>query len=206
MKPEQLNLLRDIAERRNYGWGVEHAEQVNRIAVKIYDEFSRLGMLKEVAQDRELLNAAALLHDIGRPEEPHNVVAFEILREEIPRHTRSQPLSREELCIVLYCILFHRGHDFSERKEVPIADPGRTKRLAAILRVADGLDYGPPFDALVREVNLKILDDAIVCHMEPVSKEAKGQVELYTKHTSKDKIDLFREIFSQEIVFQVLDC
>jgi len=56
-------------------------------------------MLKQVTQDRELLNAAALLHDIGRPKEPHHEVAFEILSEEIPGHMGNQPLSKEELSL-----------------------------------------------------------------------------------------------------------
>ena len=58
-----------------------------------------MGMLKQVTQDRELLNAAALLHDIGRPKEPHHEVAFEILSEEIPGHMGNQPLSKEELSL-----------------------------------------------------------------------------------------------------------
>lgn len=206
MKPEQLSLLRDVAKERNYGWGEEHAEQVSRLALKIYNELLRLGMLKEAAQDKELLNAAALLHDIGRPKEPHHEIAFRILSEEIPKRAGSYPLSKEELSVIVYCVLFHRGNRFVKRKEVPLTQPSRTKRLAAILRIADGLDYGPPFDAPVKEISLKIQDGAIVCRVESRSKEVKNRVKNYCNHTRTEKVNLFKEMFVSNMTFELADC
>ena len=205
MKQEQLSLLKGIAKERNYGWGVSHAEQVNRLALRIYDDLLQVGMLEYVADNRELLSAAAFLHDIGRPEEPHNEVAFKMLNKEIPKRMVSEGLSREELSILLYCILFHRGHDFSERKEVPLAEPVRTKRLGAILRIADGLDYGRPFDAAVKEVSVKKLDSTIVCQVKPSSEMIRDRVRRYVKHVRDDKIDLFRNTFGHDMAFEVLN-
>ncbi len=45
---EQLECLRQIAEYYDYGWGqphgLIHAEQVTRLALKIFDELLRLGL------------------------------------------------------------------------------------------------------------------------------------------------------------------
>jgi len=205
MKQEQLSLLKGIAQEGNYGWGASHAEQVNRLALRIYDDLLLVGMLEHVGEDRELLSAAAFLHDIGRPEEPHNEVAFKMLNKEIPKRMVSEELSREDLSILLYCILFHRGHDFSERKEVPLAEPVRSKQLGAILRIADGLDYGPPFDAAAKEVGVKKLHGTIVCQVKPSSEMTEGRVRRYVKHVRDDKIDLFGNAFGHDMAFEVLN-
>ena len=205
MRQEQISTLKGIAEERKYGWGINHAEQVNRLALRLYDHLLQVGMLEHVAGDRELLSAAAFLHDIGLPTEPHNEVAFKMLSQKIPGRMGSEELSREELSILLYCVLFHRDHDFSGRKEVPLVEPARTKRLAGILRIADGLDHGPPFDAAVKEVSVKKLGSAIVCQVKPSSEAVKDRVRGYIRHVRDNKIDLFQNAFGHDMDFEILD-
>ena len=206
MTPEQLEILKTLAAEKNYGRGPSHAKQVNKLSLKIYDELVRLNMLKGVDEDKQILEAATLLHDIGVGKEPHNEIAFDELTDEIPKRLNTQPLPVNEFSAILYCVLFHRGHNFSGRKEVPVTDPGGTKRLAAILRVADGLDYGPPFDAPVREITLRIADRIVIFRVEPVSKRAEDQVKQYVDHTTREKVDLFREAFGRQIAIEMAKC
>jgi len=205
MKPEQLEILVRLAASKGYGWKFEHADQVKLLSLKIYEDTSKLGLLDQHEQDKEILMAAALLHDVGRPEEPHNEAAFNMLREKIPRHLSDDPISEDELATVLYCILFHRGQDFSERKGLPLVDPGHSKQLASIIRIADGLDHGPPFEYQVKDVAIDIVNGSLVCQVQPSSKEVRERVVRYAKHTTDNKMDLFRQAFGQDMSFKVLD-
>lgn len=205
MTLEQFECLCQIAKDYDYGWGqpdgLIHAEQVTRLALKMFDELSHLGLVHgEVSADRVLIQGAGYLHDIGRSRKAigkgeHNEKGFETLREVIPQRMTSQPLPEAEVGILLYCVLFHRGHDFSERRGVSLSEPQRTKRLAAILRIADGLDYGPAFDAPVEEVNLKIEGEVTICQVLPRSKAVQDRVKAYVKHTEREKADLFEETY-----------
>ncbi len=197
---EQLECLRQIAEYYDYGWGqphgLIHAEQVTRLALKIFDELLRLGLSHgQVSSDVELIKAAGYLHDIGRSrkamgKEEHNEKGFETLRQVTPQRMTGQPLTEDELGILLYCVLFHRGHDFSDRKELPLLQPQRTKRLAAILRIADALDHGPPF-GLVENLTLTRQGDSILCRAF-CPKDMMRYVKSYTSGANL-KADLFRQ-------------
>ena len=140
MTPEQLRILRTLAAEKNYGRGIGHATQVNKLSLDIYGKFIEFGFLKQASQDREILEAAALLHDIGLPEEPHNEVGFDLLKNEMPKLMAAKPLPLTEFSTILYCILWHRGVNFSKRGNIDITNPTYTSKMAAILRVADALD------------------------------------------------------------------
>ncbi len=206
MTREQLGILKALAAENNYGRGLGHAKQVRRLSLKIYEELVRLNILESVAEDKQILEAATLLHDIGVGEEPHNEIAFAKLLEEIPKRLNAPPLPLGDFSAVLYCVLFHRGHKFSEEKGVPMANPGRTKRLAAIVRIADGLDWGPPFDAPVQNITLMIVGETMTVWVEPVSEGKEDRVKKYAKHTIDRKVDLFREAFAKQIAIEVREC
>ncbi|MFC2010959.1 HD domain-containing protein [Chloroflexota bacterium] len=205
MNLKQFECLLQIARDYDYGWGqtggLKHAEQVIRLALNIFDEFPHLGLPHgEMSADRILIQAAGHLHDIGRSRKAigkgeHNEKGFETIRRVIPQYMTRNLLVEDELGILLYCVLFHRAHDFSERSGVPISDPQRTKQLAAILRIADGLDHGPPFDAPVRDLKLGIEGDIIICQVFPRSNSVQGHVKDYVKHTELEKVDLFQEVY-----------
>lgn len=205
MNLEQFECLLQIARDYDFGWGqiggLKHAEQVIRLALKLFDEFPHLGLPHgEVSSDRILIQAAGYLHDIGRSPEAigkgeHNEKGFETIRRVIPQYMTGNLLVGDELGILLYCVLFHREHDFSERSGVPLSDPQRTKQLAAILRIADGLDHGPPFNAPVRDLNLGMEGNIIICQVFPRSNSVQGRVKDYVKHTELQKVDLFQEVY-----------
>lgn len=206
MTPEQLETLSELASEKSYGRGPNHAKQVSKLSLKIYHDLVKLDMLEDTGGDKRILEAAALLHDTGLPEKPHNVATFKMLLDKIPQRLGTQALSKGDFSTLLYCVLFHRGHDFSERNELQMVEPVRTRCLAAVLRIADGLDYGPPFDAPIEDVApKKAPDGTMVCSVQPSSGKVKARVEYYVGHVKKDKMDLFQDAFGQDMVFEVLD-
>lgn len=199
---EQLECLRQIAEYYDYGWGqphgLIHVEQVTRLALNMFDELLHLGLTHgKTGSDIELAKAAVCLHDIGRSrkisgEREHNIKAFVTLRQVIPQRMIGQQLTENELSILLYCVLFHRGYDFPERKEMPLLQPQRTKQLAAIIRTADGLDHGPPF-GLMEGLKLRIEGHTILCEAF-CPKDRIRHVECYSSEANL-KADLFRQTY-----------
>ena len=174
-----------------------------RLALKIFDEFPHLGLPHgEVSSDRILIQTAGYLHDIGRSPKAigkgeHNEKGFETIRRVIPQYMTGNLLVGDELGILLYCVLFHREHDFSERSGVPLSDPQRTKQLAAILRIADELDHGPPFNAPVRDLNLGMEGNIIICQVFPRSNSVQGQWMDYVKHTEVQNVELVQEVYGR---------
>jgi len=104
----------------------EHAEQVAGVALMAFDETARLGLHPGDSGEREVLWAAAMLHDVG------------VLVDYSAHHRHSEYLSlntslpgfnHRELALIASML---RGH----RKGVPSLDP-----YASLLRVADEKAY-----------------------------------------------------------------
>lgn len=160
MTPEQLAVLRKLAKDRDFGRGQKHAYQVDKLAKLIYDGLTACGLLNAAEKDRTMLEAAALLHDIGLPREPHNEAAFDFLAGTLPCLLAGSPIEAEEMSTLLYCILWHRGSSFLKRGAIAIANPEYTEKMAAIMRVADALDR--TLQQLVEDLDLCLGDRCLV--------------------------------------------
>src|SRR3954470_10716439 len=135
-----------------------HATHVARLALSIFDQTRRLHGLPK--RDAELLEYAALLHDIG----------FHVAGNRHHRHTEyliqshdMAGFSRDEVTIIALVARYHRKAEPSKSHDaftaVSKADRKRVRQLAAILRVADALDRT---DArLVRSVRCVVHDKTI---------------------------------------------
>lgn len=118
-----------------------HPEEVRRLAMMIFDEMS--AKIKDMPdRDRAILEAAALLHDIGYyiDSKSHNKHSRDMIIE-----YGLEDFSEKETLITASICRYHRGNlpdkekhelygsfDKKERKKV--------KRLGGILRISDGLD------------------------------------------------------------------
>lgn len=191
MELSQCKELEQIAIERNYGRGKEHSYQVKRLALVIYDELNRLGIL-DGREGEKVIEAAALLHDIGLPQEPHNESAFDILTTEIPKRLQSEPLSEHELSAILYCVLWHRGKYPTKRNDVEIVIPLYIEKIASIIRVADALDRG--LCQRVEGVRLELSDNHLIFK---VIAHENIKVEL---KRAEEKSDLLKEAFNLEEV------
>jgi exopolyphosphatase / guanosine-5'-triphosphate,3'-diphosphate pyrophosphatase len=127
----------ELAERCNYY--AEHAQQVSRLALAIFDQTRAIHGLTD--REREWLEFAALLHDIGThiSYERHHRHSYYLIRNGDLRG-----FDPDEIEVVALVARYHRrglpkrSHDEYSRLPSPLRRTVRT--LASILRVAESLD------------------------------------------------------------------
>jgi exopolyphosphatase/pppGpp-phosphohydrolase len=121
------------------GWEIGHVRHVRRLALALFLASRQLHGLDD--PDADLLEAAALLHDVGYPTDPpnHHKVSARIIRTFL-----GSPFTSEQVELIALLARYHR-------KGCPKLSQGRYNRLTdrdrrrvtwlgGILRVADGLD------------------------------------------------------------------
>ena len=195
MNKNHLKILKNLAESKNYGQGPDHALQVSKLALRIYDELVRLKLMKADTEDRLILEAAAVLHDIGHPQQPHHEVGFDFLADEIPRLTSNEPISKEALSTLLVSVLWHNERSYLKRGSIEIPDRNHAEKIAAIIRVADGLDLisQPPIKEIALSDNDRKLRFVIT---------SKHPIDLQIAR-AKSKSDLMKSAFAlQDIIFE----
>lgn len=134
---DRMRSVRELGSR--YRCDVAHAEHVRLLAVRLFDDLAlRLDLVPE---DRPLLEAAALLHDVGHyvAYEAHHKHSYHLISHaEIPGFTAS------EVRLVASIARYHKGALPKGRHEavegLDESDVARVSRLSALLRLADGLD------------------------------------------------------------------
>lgn len=153
MTPLPDDLLVAGAEQLLLTSGAEeaHSRQVAQLALQLASQLkARLGL---EAADLALLEAAALLHDIGVPlsESAHNKVARDlILAADWPG------LSDRQRLLLANLVRYHRKSEPSLAHRLFAAlspeDQQRVRALSALLRLADGLDR--PHNAAVQQLKV----------------------------------------------------
>jgi exopolyphosphatase/guanosine-5'-triphosphate,3'-diphosphate pyrophosphatase len=173
-----------------YHYDAPHAEQVARLAVRLFDELKREHGLDK--RDRLLLEVTAVLHDIG------------IFVNQRAHHKHSQyllscseifGLSRDDLAVISNVARYHR-RTVPAKSHVAYTSLDSDNRvlvnkLAAILRVANSLDA----DHLqkVREVHILPEEDAWVLQVE-----AAGDLTMERLATMA-RSDLLTEVFGRRL-------
>ncbi len=124
---------------RRFMFDEAHGLQVARLALLLFDRLRELHGLGP--RDRQLLRAAAILHDVGTfiaYKKHHKHSLYLISRSELPG------LSPEENQVVANIARYHRkGHPQPHHVEYMGLSPEtrvRVDQLASILRIADALD------------------------------------------------------------------
>jgi len=135
--PDRLELARRFA--RKCRSNERHCEQVARLAVEIFEALRDAYALPPAGAD--MLRAAALLHDIGYliNHERHHKHAYHLIM-----HGDLRGFSAREIELIANVARYHR-RAFPKKSHTNFArlDRGErrlVRRLAGILRVADGLD------------------------------------------------------------------
>ncbi|MBP8300685.1 MAG: Ppx/GppA family phosphatase [Planctomycetes bacterium] len=143
---------------RRFHYESDHAEAVLTIARHLFDQTRELHGLGGRA--RVLLEAAALLHDVGvavNNDGHHKHSQYLIEASELVG------LSEEERHFVALLARYHRkgppSRDHEEFETLRRRDRTMIERLAALLRIADALDR--QHAAVVRGVAVKIREDSV---------------------------------------------
>jgi exopolyphosphatase/guanosine-5'-triphosphate,3'-diphosphate pyrophosphatase len=136
---DPLNAVRGLASR--YRYDREHAEQVARLALSIFDQAA--GTFALDPSWRILLESAALLHDVGyyiAYDRHHRHSYHLILNSALPGFTQ------RDLALVASIARYHtKALPKRSHESWSTLDPGdraTVRSLASILRIADGLDRG----------------------------------------------------------------
>ncbi|MFG0276222.1 MAG: HD domain-containing protein [Phycisphaerales bacterium] len=179
-----------------------HSEQVARLAVRLFDDLA--GGAGEAPGDesdwrnpinRELLEAAAVLHDVGyliNYSRHHKHSYHLIAHSDMAGYTNRQ---RE---IVATVARYHR-RSHPKQKHTAYArlsrdDQAIVRRLSALLRIADGLDR--THTQSVRDVRAEVIGPRAIFR---VSARDGAEVNIWG---AERKAELFREVFDLETRFE----
>jgi exopolyphosphatase/guanosine-5'-triphosphate,3'-diphosphate pyrophosphatase len=128
-----------LALGRRFGFDERHALQVTRLALELFDQLADLHRLP--ASARGLLEAAALLHDVGHavsPQRHHKHTFYLVANADVAG------FSDQERQIVALVARYHRRTPpEAGRPDLKELAPGQlllVRKMVALLRVADALD------------------------------------------------------------------
>jgi len=172
----------------------DHGTHVARLALSIFDQTRRLHRLED--SDAELLEYAALLHDIGfyiSPHRHHRHSAYLI------RSHAMTGFSRAEVTVMALVARHHRKVEPRRgrggMKTLSKADCSRVRYLAAILRIADALDR--THARLVRSVRCSLSTRTLDVRIDA---DGDPELELWA---ARRKGDLFEEVSGRKLRFAV---
>ncbi len=181
-----------------YGWEIEHARKVRDLALALFDQLQPLHQLG--APERDLLEAAALLHDIGWTVtgKKHHKHSADLIRLNAAKLPGFNPSEIEQLALVAR---YHRKSEPSVEHEDFAAQPEPTRRriqkLAALLRLADGLDR--PHLQWVSAIACQITDRHVLIRVR-----ATAEAGLHIEGASR-KRGLFEAVFACPVEFDLLN-
>jgi exopolyphosphatase/guanosine-5'-triphosphate,3'-diphosphate pyrophosphatase len=136
-----------------------HVAHVARLALALFDELAAAGLHPGDPVERELLWAAALLHDIGMTvdyDDHHKHSRYLVFNAGLPG------FAQREVALVGQAVRYHRKGMPSLGPFDSLAEKGdedRLQRMSALLRLAEDLERSR--DQLVREAHVS-LDDSRV--------------------------------------------
>jgi len=123
------------------GSDVQHARRVTRFAVQLYDGLERVGILKGNAKDdRELLRAAATVHEVGRASGNRN--HHKQTEKMVGQLRHLVGWAQRDVATMARIARYHRGAlpQIGKLQDLSAAQRKRIKLLAGILRLANAVD------------------------------------------------------------------
>lgn len=178
-----------------YGFDRAHGERVSAFATSLFDDLSKLHGLGP--RDRLLLQASALLHDIGDyvRYDGHHKHSFYLIQ-----HSDIIGLSPEERAIVANVARYHRksAPDPSHPNFRELDKDARVKVrvLASILRIADALDREHLGKVTNVQAELDMNRRRLVLHL------AGSEDRELEEWTVRAKSDLFHDVFDIDVDFE----
>jgi exopolyphosphatase / guanosine-5'-triphosphate,3'-diphosphate pyrophosphatase len=175
---------------RRCGSDTAHSQHVARLALSLFDQTTALHGLRDV--DREMLEYAALLHDIGQHvsrKGHHRHAAY------LVEHAQLRGFSPDEIEFLATLVHHHRrGEPKPSEARFAALDKDareRVRKLAALLRLADGLDRGRR--RVVGAVDVEVGADLVVLRLRT---DDDAELELWGVRRRRD---LFERVFEREL-------
>jgi exopolyphosphatase/guanosine-5'-triphosphate,3'-diphosphate pyrophosphatase len=182
LRQEQVVLTGAIALGRRFRFDAAHGRHVARLALSLFEQLQAVHKLGP--DDRRILIAAAVLHDIGlfigyRRHHKHSL--YIISQSELPG------LAAREILIAANVARYHRkggpAPDHEAFTALSEKERSRVTRLASLLRIADALD---------REHQQAIRHARVRVHAGTATIEARGTGDLILERWAvQKKADLF---------------
>jgi exopolyphosphatase/guanosine-5'-triphosphate,3'-diphosphate pyrophosphatase len=191
---EPLRLIREFVERCHSDR--RHVEQVRLLALNLFDLLA--DKLDAGEDERALLEAAALLHDVGQlvNYRKHHKHSYQLII-----HGDRLPFSPRERQVVALVSRYHRRR--GPRKKQPEfaalqkPDQGVVRRLAGILRIAEGLDRG--HSAIVEKVVLELCPTRLTIKAVPRYAGADLSLECWG---AQEQADVLAKVLAREVVIE----
>ena len=169
-----------------------HTEHVARLALGLFDELAAAGLHDGDAVERELLWAAAALHDIGMTvdyDDHHKHSRYLVLNGGLPG------FSPREVALIGQAVRYHRKGTPGLGPFGPLMHKGDQQlllRLSVLLRLAEDLER--PRDQLVQAVDAVIDGERVELRLQ-----AEGDVSV-SRWAAARETDLFASAFGRELV------
>jgi exopolyphosphatase/guanosine-5'-triphosphate,3'-diphosphate pyrophosphatase len=149
---------------RRYQDSLQHPRHVARLSLEIYDDLDDAGLTESNGEDRELLWAASLLHDIGTAvdyDDHHKHSRYLILNAGLPGFTP------REVELIALIARYHRKGDPDASELGPLKrkrDDERLALLSGVIRLAEQLERSR--DGSVASVSLSAPNGTVVIEPE----------------------------------------
>ena len=189
---QRFRSVMHLAKRLNFEQ--THAEHVTMLALSIFDQTRDLHKLGEI--ERELLEAAALLHDVGLfvAHSAHHKHSYYLIR-----NSQILGFADYEQQIVAHVARYHRKSpprkSHLDFMSLPASYQSLVSKLAGILRIADGLDR--THASTVRDVDVRFNADEVTFSLIPNGKRSLE----YSMWGAERKRDMFEAAFNRRAVF-----
>ena len=188
-----IRLRNVVALARRCHYPETHSRHVATLAKSLFDQTQSLHGLDD--REREWLEYAALLHDVGyaiNPRQHHKHSYYLITNSDLAGFTA------EEIEMIANVARFHRralpGTQHVSYKMMSPAGRRVLEKLSAILRIADGLDRS--HFSIIQEVRVT-LGKTINIDLQAI---ADSELEIWT---AQSRVDLFQNVFGREVTFTV---
>ena len=147
------------------GVNIPGAIHVSKLATSIYDQLADLELIPNHKRNREILEAAAILRDVGMVMNytRHHRHSYHLII-----HSGMAGFTQEEIELIAVVARYHRkslpSKDHDELQRLSSENQDAAKQLAAVLRVADGLDRTHTRDVESVQVELEDKTLRILAH------------------------------------------
>ncbi len=191
---EPLRLIREFAERCHCDR--RHIEHVRILALNLFDLLA--DKLDATDEERGFLEAASLLHDVGQlvNYRKHHQHSYQLIM-----HGERLPFSSRERQLVALISRYHRRRGprkkHAEFAALPKSDRAIVRRLAGMLRIAEGLDRG--HTAIVEKLAIELCPTRLTIKAVPRYAGADVSLECWG---AQEQADVLARVMAREVVIE----